>query len=82
MFTHFMERYSKVFKKSWQYDEREVNEFLQHWFKRKASKISKSEIQRLHETIHRDNGLYQANRILERVRAILNKAIEIGLGWN
>lgn len=80
MFTQFMERYSKISKKSWQYDEREVNKFLQHWFKRKASQISKSEIQRLHEKIRNDNGLYQANRILERIRAIYNKAIE--WGWD
>ena len=80
MFIQFMDRYSKVFKKSWQYDEREVNKFLQHWFKRKASQISKQEVQQLHEKIHNDNGLYQANRILERIRAIYNKAIE--WGWN
>lgn len=80
MFTHFMERYSKIFKKSWQYDEREVNKFLQHWFKRKASHISKQEIQQLHDTLRKDNGLYQANRVLERIRAIYNKAIEWGWG--
>ena len=74
------ERYSKIFKKSWQYDEREVNKFLQHWFKKKASQISKHEIQQLHEKIRNDNGLYQANRLLERIRAIYNKAIE--WGWD
>lgn len=78
MFTQFMERYSKPFKRSWQYDEREINKFLPHWFKKKASLISKQEIQRLHESIHNNNGLYQANRILERIRAIYNKAIEWG----
>ncbi len=80
MFNQFMERYSKKFKRSWEYDEREVNKFLSHWFKKKASQISKQEIQRLHEAIHNENGLYQANRILERIRAIYNKAIE--WGWD
>jgi integrase len=78
LFNSYMERYSKKEKKSWQYDEREVNKFLSHWFKRKISTITKFEIQNLHEKIREENGLYQANRILERIRAIFNKAIEWG----
>lgn len=80
MFHEFMERYSKKFKKSWEYDEREVNRFLSHFFRRKASQISKIEILELHEKIGHESGLYQANRLLERIRAIYNKAIE--WGWN
>lgn len=78
MFQEFMERYSKKHKRSWQYDEREVNKFLSHWFKRKARTITKQEIQLLHERIRDKNGLYQANRILERISAIFNRAIEWG----
>lgn len=78
LFHEFMERYSKKHKKSWQYDEREINKFLSHWFKRKISSISKQEIQHLHEKTHDENGLYQANRLLERIRAMFNKAIEWG----
>lgn len=80
MFDEFMERYSKKFKKSWKYDEREVNRFLTHLFHRKASQISKIELLELHERIGSESGIYQANRILERVRAIYNKAIE--WGWH
>ena len=72
------ERYSKPFKRSWKYDEREVTKFLSHRFKAKAAQISKQEVQRLHEQICNENGLYQANRLLERMRAIYNKAIEWG----
>ncbi len=78
MFSTFMERYSKPHKKSWKYDEREVNKFLSHWFKRKASSITKQEVQALHEKISSESGLYQANRLLERIKAIYNKAIEWG----
>jgi hypothetical protein len=78
MFQEFMERYSKKQKRSWQYDEREVNKFLSHWFKRKASTISKQEIQILHERVRDENGLYQANRLLERISSIFNRAIEWG----
>jgi integrase len=78
LFDEYMERYSKKQKRSWQYDEREVNKFLSHWFKRKISSITTQEIRRLHKTISDENGLYQANRLLERIRAIYNKAIEWG----
>ena len=58
-----MERYSKKHKRSWQYDEREVNKYLSHWFKLKASKITKQEIQRFHEKVGDNNGKIQANRL-------------------
>ena len=78
MFQQYMERYSKQEKKSWKYDEREVKKFLPHWFKRKLSSVSKQEVISLHQKIRKENGLYQANRTLERIRAIFNKAIEWG----
>ena len=78
LFVMYMERHSKLHKKSWQFDEREFNKYLSHWFKRKLSDITRNEVQKLHTQIGKDNGLYQANRILERVRGIYNKAIEWG----
>lgn len=78
LFDQYMNRYSKVHKKSWIYDKREVERFLTHWFKRRISDIAKFEVQKLHEKVHAENGLYQANRILERIRGIFNKAIEWG----
>ncbi len=77
-FKEYMERYSKKRKRSWKYDEREVKKFLSHWFKRRMSGITKAEVQLEFEKIHDKNGLYQANRILERIRAMYNKAIEWG----
>lgn len=78
LFAQYMEKYSKVHKKSWVYDEREVNKYLAHWFRRKISSIERSEVERLHAKIGKENGLYQANRLLERIRSIFNKAIEWG----
>jgi integrase len=78
MFHEYMERYSKKQKRSWKFDEREVNKFCSHWFTRKASHISRQEVQILHERVHDNNGLYQANRILERISAIYNRAIRWG----
>lgn len=80
MFKTYMERHSKKHKRSWKYDEREVNKFLGGWFSRKISLITKQEIQALHERIGDENGQYQANRLLERIKAIYNKAIE--WGWD
>lgn len=77
-FDEYLNRYSKVHKKSWIYDQREVNKYLSHWFNRKLSDIRRDEVQKLHEKIGKENGIYQANRILERVRGIINKAIEWG----
>lgn len=78
LFDQFMDRYSRVHKKSWQYDEREIPKFLLHWFTRKISNIRKDEVRKLHEDIYQKSGLYQANRILERLRTMYNKAIEWG----
>ena len=78
LFSEYMEKYSKVHKKSWAYDEREVNKFLSRWFKRKISAIEKPEVERLHAKIGKENGIYQANRLLERIRSIFNKAIDWG----
>lgn len=78
LFHDYMEKYSKVHKRSWEYDEREVNKYLSHWFKRKISSIDRAEVERLHAKIGKDNGLYQANRLLERIRSIFNKASDWG----
>lgn len=78
LFREYMERYSRLHKKSWRSDEREVNKFLSHLFNRKISTITTQEIAKLHAKIGKENGPYQANRLLERIRAIFNKAIEWG----
>lgn len=78
LFSLFMERYSKNHKKTWQSDQRDVPRFLSHWFQKKLSAISKQDVQAIHEKICRENGLYQANRLLARIHIIYNKAIEWG----
>lgn len=80
LFADYMEKYSKVHKRSWKYDEREVNKFLSHWLRRKISSFDRAEVERLHAKVGKDNGIYQANRLLERIRSIFNKAIEWGWG--
>ncbi|MDI1254569.1 MAG: tyrosine-type recombinase/integrase [Flavobacterium sp.] len=78
LYEKYLNDYAKIIKRSWRYDEREVNKYLKHWFKRQISTIAKDEIITLHRKIGRENGIYQANRIVERIRAIFNKGIYWG----
>ena len=80
LFKEYMERHSKKNKKSSGYDERDIPRFFGCWFKRKISDISKQDIRRMHQKITEDNGIYQANRMLARIRSMYSKAIE--WGWN
>ena len=78
LFDRYIERHSKLVKKSWIYDKREVELHLTHLYKKKLSEINKSDVIKIHEDLKINSGLYQANRILERIRAMYNKAIEWG----
>jgi integrase len=80
MFAMYMERYSKQHKKTWKYDQSDVPRFLDHWFKKKLSNITKQNVQAIHEIVGKENGLYQANRLYARIQGIYNKAIE--WGWD
>jgi len=77
-FHEYIERYSKVHKKTWAEDKRDIEKHCSHWFKRSLSDITNSEIRRLHEKLYEDSGHCQANKILIRLRTIYNKAIEWG----
>ncbi|MBU6339170.1 MAG: tyrosine-type recombinase/integrase [Rickettsiales bacterium] len=78
LFYEFMERYSKKQKATWKQDEREINRLCGQWFKRKISTITSQEIRIFHEKLGDQNGIYLANRMLDRIRVIYNKAIEWG----
>lgn len=78
LFLEYMERHSKPNKKSWKYDQIEVTKFLSDWFKLKISDITRNDVLRRLEKIRGTNGLFQSNHMLERIRAIYNKAIEWG----
>jgi len=78
LFNEYMSRHSRLHKKSWIYDEREIPAFLSHWFDRKISSIKRAEIKKLLDDVFEKNGRYQSNRVLERIRTMYNKAIEWG----
>ena len=76
LYDQYIERYSKLHKKSWRHDESEIKAFLGHWFNLRLSDIKRNEIRLLHEDLFRERGPYRANRMLERLKAMYNKAIE------
>ncbi|WP_276366200.1 site-specific integrase [Chryseolinea sp. H1M3-3] len=78
LFDKYLTLYSKPHKKSWEKDEKEINRYVSHWKNRKLSSITNDEVTRLHKKIGSDNGKYQANRLLERIRSIHNKGIRWG----
>lgn len=78
LFDTYMEKHSKPNKKSWVYDEREIPRFCSHWFNRKISTITQFEIKEWLENIKEENGVYQANHMLERLRSMYSKKIEWG----
>lgn len=82
LFNEYMTRHSKLHKKSWRYDEQEIPMFLSHWFDRQISSIKRAEIKEHVDAVFEKNGRYQSNRVLERIRAMYNKAIEWGWEGN
>ena len=55
--------------------ERQMKTYLGDLAKRKASKISRSDVRHLHEELSSKHGRYVANRVLALIRAVYNKAI-------
>ncbi|MEJ7694973.1 integrase arm-type DNA-binding domain-containing protein [Daejeonella sp.] len=78
LFEQYVTRYSRIHKKTWKADQSDLTRFMGHWFKRKLSDIKPAEIRQLIETIYTDNGRYQANKMLQRLRAVYKKGIEWG----
>lgn len=79
LFYIYLERYAKVHKKSWQYDERQVKRLFSSWFKKKLLSITPAEVLKMQEKIYTENGLYMANRSMEIIKVIFKKANEWGL---
>lgn len=77
LFVYWLD-YAKRHKKTWKEDERLYRKFLEDWAGRKLSSISKQDIDGLHSRVGEKNGPYQANRLLEIVRAAFTKADRIG----
>ena len=78
LFDHWLETHAKQHKRTWAEDERQYNVFLKPWANRKLSTIRKPDVQALHAKVGTKNGRYAANRLLALVRAMFNKAPDMG----
>lgn len=78
LWEHWLETHAKLHKRTWQEDVRVHDQFLTRWANRRLSSVRRVDVQRLHARVGRENGIYQANRLLELVRAVFNKAEDIG----
>jgi integrase len=82
MFVQYLERHSKVHKRTWEEDQGRYNKHLKKWNNRKLSSITRTDIQKLHTSIGAAGSPYSANRILSLLSIIFNKAIEWGWEGN
>lgn len=74
----YLKEHAKVYKKSWKNDKSQIDKIiLEEWKNRKASSITRVDVDRLHKKIGQNNGKYQANRTL----ATISKMFELAIGW-
>lgn len=78
LFAYWLDSHAKLRNKTWTEDERRYRRFLKPWAHRKLSSIKKADVQSLFTRVGRDNGRYAANRLLALVRAMFNKAPDMG----
>jgi len=67
--------YAKANKKSWREDERKWHKHLSTWKNKRLDTITKTHVFKLHAKIGEDHGRIMANRVLELIKAMINKAI-------
>jgi len=79
LFAHWVD-HARQHKKTWAADEEQYNRYLKPWARRRLSSIKKADVQALHARLGRRNGRYAANRAVALLRAVFNKAAD--LGWN
>ncbi len=87
---HWMEVYAKPHKRSWKEDQRRYDNHLLPWAAHRLSTIKKADVQALiagvaqkrkppeGEKGRERGGRYEANRLLALLRAMLNRADEVG----
>lgn len=77
LFAAWLERYAKPHKKTWSDDVGTFNKHLSVWKFRKISEIRKMDVVTLHGRIGAKSGKYVANRVVEILSGIFNKAIDV-----
>ena len=78
LFNTYLEHHAKPFKRTWADDESMCNLHLASWHVRKISSIRKVDVITLHAKIGRNSGPYAANRVVELLCSMFNRAREWG----
>lgn len=74
LFTDYMERHAKEHNSGWAKAQYLYDRFVRQWANRRISTVTRQEIQALHARVGKENGRYQANRLLQMLHAILEHA--------
>lgn len=79
LFQHCMDTEYRIHNKSWREYQNIYNRYLSHWKNRPISELSQSHVQTHHARLGKDNGIYSANRMLQLLSSLMNRAI--ARGW-
>jgi len=78
LFQRYFDEHAKIRKRSWISDLGSYNRYLKVMDNKKISTISRSDIEKLHNSIKNKAGLYAANRSLSLLKIMFNKAAHWG----
>ncbi len=74
LFNTFLTLYAKERKRTWETDQWTFNRYLNGWKMRKLSEIRRPDVIALHAHIGRKHGKYMANRVVELLSSMFNRA--------
>jgi hypothetical protein len=80
LFTTYLEHHAKPHKKTWTEDQEMFDNHLTGWKHRKLSDLHRTDVNAFHKRIGGKSGEYIANRLIQLLRTMFNKAIE--WGWS
>jgi len=75
-YEHYIPNHAKKHKKTWQQDEKNFELYLKPLRNKPFLKITRHQVESLHNSIATNNGKYASNRILALVHSIYNRGIE------
>jgi integrase len=75
MFQFYIQRHAKKSAKTYQALEQNFERYLKELKARKLSSISNQEMEEIHQKLGDERGTYVANRTIQLLRAVFNKAI-------
>jgi integrase len=78
LFSAYLEWHAKPHKKTWADDDWAFKKYLHRWRLRKLSDISAEDVTLLHARIGSDSGKYAANRVVELLSSMFNRARDWG----